>query len=282
MKLQENPTALVDGDIICYKCAFACQKSIKLIEKDGSLVDSVFYYSQFHGYHLIDAYMKRIKKDLSTNDLVVILSVDDKSLNYRTHVKGAEKEYKGNRKPRPFYYKHMRSYMINNYDATIHPQDEADDALGMLCYEDFNSKYDSDVHEDLKYIQCTIDKDSKQIPGYLYNLNSRTISFSGNFGYLSYSKKSGIDGRGFLFFCAQMLMGDTADNIVGIKGIGPKKAYSALHKFSSFSEAWRCVVIKYAEHGNDNKVLTANASLLWITHEKGRRLPHHVHIDELI
>ena len=225
MKLQDNPTALVDGDIICYKCAFACQKSIKVLEEDGSLVDSVFYFSQSYGQSLIDMYMDRIRTDLSTDDLVVILSVDDKTLNYRTHVKGAAKEYKGNRKPRPFYYKEMRDYMIDTYDATIHPEDEADDAIGMLCYADFVSKQEI---EDcfLRYISCTTDKDAKQFPGYLYNLTTRDITYSTHLGYLTYSKDKGIDGRGFLFFCAQMLMGDTADNIIGIKGIGPKLSYN--------------------------------------------------------
>lgn len=135
----------------------------------------------------------------------------------------------------------------------------------------------------LKYIGCTIDKDLDQFPGWLYNLTTGDITYSNNFGYLIYSEdRKQLKGRGFLFFCAQMMMGDVADNILGIKNVGPKKSYSLLKDCKSFTEAWNVVYKLYAHNGISELELKANAQLLWITHEKGRRLPHDVTLEHLV
>lgn len=138
MNLQDNPIALIDGDILVYKSAFSSQKALKLVLQSGDIEDYVFYYSKFFGCSLIDKYISKINEDLCPCKLLIYLSPEDKQLNYRTHVKGAFKEYKGNRKPRPFYYAEMRKYLVDIYGAEILNQDEADDAIGMLLYQDYN------------------------------------------------------------------------------------------------------------------------------------------------
>ena len=209
-----------------------------------------------------------------------MLSSSDNKSNYRSYVQHAAREYKKNRAERPYYYNHMRSYFINNYNAMVCNKDEADDAIGKLIYDDYNNALINDGK--ISVVSCSIDKDFKQFPGYLYNLKTRETNYSDFIGFLTYKKGSGIDGRGFLFFCAQMLMGDTADNIVGIHRVGQKKAYDALFDAKSYRDAWSRVVKMYREKGISDRQIRAHATLLWITHEEGRLLPHSHLVEHLL
>ena len=64
----------------------------------------------------------------------------------------------------------------------------------------------------------------------------------------------------------QMLMGDPADNVVGIPGIGPKTAEKILNKGEEMGSLRRCIVgHEYAKHFDDpEEMYTKNARLLFI------------------
>lgn len=73
-------------------------------------------------------------------------------------------------------------------------------------------------------------------------------------------------GRGTLFFWAQMLMGDTADNVKGIKSLqgklcGPAAAYNFLRSMEDESQAAQAVLDAYAEIKQDP---LAEAQCLWL------------------
>lgn len=279
MKLARNPIAVLDADVIVYKCAHVCQKDLPLVLDDGRVERTKFYFPQTLGYSLIDAIVDSVHSSVNPRELRVILSNTDKEKNYRTHIKHAARVYKGKRKARPFFYHHMRSYIINNYSALIATKDEADDYIGRMVYSDY--QHAIATGDDAQVISCSIDKDFKQFPGYYFDMDKKQTTYSDYFGHLTFSKEHSIDGRGFLFFCAQMLMGDTADNILGVYGVGPKKAYDVLHDADSYGEAWKRVIKKYKEKEISDDEIQANASLLWITHEEHRLLPHTSSIQEL-
>jgi 5'-3' exonuclease len=84
---------------------------------------------------------------------------------------------------------------------------EADDIVSIWAQEAF------DAGE--SYVIAHIDKDIDMVPGWHYGFNKKVTYF--------------IDGdTGHYKMCIQMLTGDSTDHIMGIKGIGPKKAEKIL------------------------------------------------------
>lgn len=281
MKLSDHPILLNDADIPAYSSATLCEKDLKVMEADGSIEDHKFYFSETHGQKLIDHYMDKLHDKLNPCSIISILSSADKGVNYRYKVKHAAKEYKATRKPRPYYHGHMRNYFVNRYMARVYEFGEADDKIGMIAYKAYIDAVGSGTGI-FRYCIVSTDKDFNQFPGPLFNPVTGRLTFSDMFGYLSLVNNYTLLGRGFKFFCAQMLMGDTADNILGVRNIGPKKCYKYLRGTSTYKGAWKKVVDVYKDKGVSMDELKANASLLWITHEEGRRLPHHYLIEELL
>lgn len=127
------------------------------------------------------------------------------------------KEYQGNRKSRikPEYLDAIRAYMGESLPCKVALDREADD---LLCQAMYWAR-DNDCPE--LHILCSRDKDLNMAPGYYWDYrDEQLMALDGEtFGYieLDRSKKSPkIVGRGTKFFWAQCLMGDAADNILGL------------------------------------------------------------------
>ena len=111
--------------------------------------------------------------------------------------------YKANRsnKPKPKHLPALREHLVSKWKAEIAEGMEADDYLAIDQTEDS--------------IICTIDKDLLQVPGKHYNFvkkEFRTIE----------------DFEGLVQFYTQFLVGDKADNIIGIDRMGPIKSEAYL------------------------------------------------------
>ncbi len=182
---------LVDADILVYRCGFAADSQVK---KDGGDPESD-YLSFALGN--VKSVMKEVEAIFDQRDVRTFLSG---SGNFREQV-ATIKGYKANRDTthKPKYYREIKDYLINVWDAEVIEGMEADDALAMAQWE----------AKDRSTVIVSIDKDLDQVPGHHYN-------FVKNLYY--YVNKSTAD----LFFFKQMLIGDTSDNIPGIKGVGPK------------------------------------------------------------
>lgn len=118
------------------------------------------------------------------------------------------KEYKGNRKllEKPSYFKLLFEYLKDEFNFKVMPQTEADD-LCISTYMKYKDTYNC--------IISSPDKDLKQIEGTFYNPKTYKIE------YISQEQAD-------YNFYYQMLVGDTADNIVGVPGIGKVKAAAIL------------------------------------------------------
>ena len=68
-----------------------------------------------------------------------------------------------------------------------------------------------------------------------------------------------------MFFYEQILTGDRADNIVGLKGIGPVKAKRILADCDKEQDLWDAVVTAY---DGDEERVTENARLLWLRRQR--------------
>jgi len=113
--------------------------------------------------------------------------------------------YKGNRDKadKPTNLGFMYNY-LKELEQTVmsEPGDEADDAISIMAYGYVNPK---------DCVIASLDKDMHTIPGYHYNWRTRTTSFITN-------KVANLN------FYRQCLTGDSVDNIIGIPGIGKKRA----------------------------------------------------------
>lgn len=131
-------TALVDGDILVYRVAWASENEPEGIAR--ARLDELF---------------DRIMLGTSAEKALVFLTSDDQS-NFRFKL---FPDYKANRKdkPKPQHYKFLREYLKDHYLATEVFNQEADDAIGIAAGHEKDS------------IICTIDKDLDCIPGWHFN-----------------------------------------------------------------------------------------------------------------
>jgi DNA polymerase-1 len=125
---------------------------------------------------------------------------------------------------------------------------EADDALAMAQCAEF---FCDENYESGDSIIVTIDKDLQMIPGKHYNFVKDTETY--------------VDPRdGLRFFWEQLLIGDKADNIIGIAGIGPIKAQRALQNATTEDKMFEVVRSIY----QDDERLLMNARCLWMCREE--------------
>jgi 5'-3' exonuclease len=225
--------ALIDGDIVVYRSAFAAEHTIyTLHDTHGSddpskatvigKFESAKAYKEYVADNELTSYavsrerevepvenvlysikhtIKSICKELNTKDYAVYLS---KGECYR-HKMASLSKYKGNRDdtPRPVHYAAAREYLLKYFDAEVFESIEADDALALYQTEDT--------------CICSIDKDLLQIEGRHYNWVK--------------GEKSLVKPRAALCrLWEQVLTGDGTDNIPGIKGMGPATAKKLIAK----------------------------------------------------
>lgn len=130
---------------------------------------------------------------------------------FRSYV-AFDKQYKGNRKYIDTYPKEaedkisVMKYIQERYPTLIYSDLEADDVVSMLQCEDT--------------FVFSRDKDLLQIPGTHYNIKEEK--------FVEVSKQ-----EAFRFLMTQMLIGDSVDNIGGIKSIGIKRADVLLTKYDT-------------------------------------------------
>ena len=189
---------LLDGDIITFRAAFSAEDEP-------------------------EAWIACGRADAMIEEMVMMLggSLDDVEVwlsgptNFRYDV---FPEYKANRitAKRPKYEKEVKDYLVRKWDALWSVGCEADDMLGvrqMQINEEWMPRFDA--RHDIHSIICTIDKDLDQIPGWHYN-------------FVKKEKYNVSPEEATRFFYYQCLVGDTADGIKGVPGIGPVKAKKLL------------------------------------------------------
>lgn len=209
--------AVIDGDSICYICSKDnIEDSISSVK---SLINTILDMTQADGYHMFISKGKYFRHEVNP-------------------------DYKSGRKASKLnYLRTLRTFLEEEYGAVSVPKVEADDLVSFVCYNKNSSittpVSDIDAYE---YIICSIDKDvKKQIEGKHFDYKKQ------EFGETSYDDA-------YKFLWKQTLMGDSTDSIVGIPGIGDKKADAILKdvprheiKFKVYSEYVKYYSAKPAE-----------------------------------
>lgn len=196
--------------------------------------------------------------------------------NFRDEI-ATLKPYKGTRKTeKPFHFKNLTAYILSHYDVVVAEGMEADD---LMCIDQTIS-----LRKGLfDTVICTRDKDLRQCPGMHFGWecgNQAGFPFSkvDELGWVKEHRKVDKEGReyvsklsgvGLKFFYAQLLMGDTVDNIPGLPGCGPAKAYEGVATASSEEELHdKAYQLYYERYGEDAKErMLEQGRLCWMVRE---------------
>ena len=177
--------------------------------------------------------------------------------NYRESVVD---DYKANRRgtDRPTHYAAIKEYMIDTLGAQLIEGEEADDALG----------YNAVLHG---HGIATLDKDLDGVPGVHYNWKKRSVY---------YVSPEDADR----FFYAQLLTGDSTDNIRGLFKRTGVKAMAAtkepleymddpVEMYAHVKQVYMDAIEKKrmsSDEADVDRWLDEQGKLLWIRREEGQ------------
>ena len=214
---------LIDGMALIYRAYYALIKN-PLTSSTGLNTSAI--------YGFINSLIKLIKEEKPDYISIVL---DSKAKTFR-HLR--YDLYKANRKPMPEDLSEQLPFLydiFNDLNIPVYKMDgyEADDIIGTI------TKYLSKKNID-SYIYSG-DKDLMQ----LINDNTFLYSPGNNFKPTKIYKnddvydKYGVSPREFIDYLA--LLGDTSDNIPGVKGIGSKTAAKLINNFKSIENIYTSI-----------------------------------------
>ena len=210
---------LVDADYIVYKSCAGAETEIDWGD-DVILVTSKFS----EAYSNVLRELTKIKNEFIWDTPELILFFSD-SKNFRKKIFGA---YKGHRnRKKPCGYRRVINELSKDHEVIKLPELEADDAMGIYATEHPGN------------IIVSPDKDMRQIPGRLYNMDEMiTVTPT----------------EGAKWHLIQTLAGDQTDGYSGVPGIGIKRAVSL---FDEHGYNWQTVIKAFKD-----KELTEDDALM--------------------
>ena len=272
---QKKPkrVVLVDADILVFRTSAICEvrtvdvkhnksgrvKSFKnktafkdfLKEKDFVYVDSDYTITERQTLNedlsykfLLDNQIKSLKETLWPDEIRFLISGDN---NFR-YVLPLPSKYKANRDIllKPLVRQECKDYLIGKHKARVIHNQEVDDAVIWMGYEELDKGHE--------VIIITNDKDANAYSNlhlYNYTLEKPEIIKIPELGSLWIDDKGKVRGLGFLWYCQQLLVGDSTDNfkpveLAGIK-YGEKSAYESLKDCESEQEALQVCISQFMQ-----------------------------------
>ena len=213
---------LIDADYIVYKSCAAAESEVDWGD------DVIMVVSKFsEALANVKRELKKIETAFfDTTDTILFFS---DSVNFRKSILDS---YKGHRnRKKPCGYRRVIEHLKTEYEVIRMDTLEADDAMGIYA-----TLYPDNVI-------CSPDKDMRQIPGKLYDLDTIT-------------EVTPEEGKKWHYI--QTLAGDQTDGYSGVPGIGIKRAVSM---FEQDGYTWKTIVKAFAEKGLDEDVALQNARL---------------------
>ena len=213
---------LIDADYIVYKCCASCETEIDFGD------DVIVVTSQFsEAMKCVERDLKRIRDNFFDSEDMILFFSDSK--NFRKEICP---DYKGHRnRKKPCGYKRVINELGNRYETIKLPTLEADDAMGIYATD-----YPGNII-------CSPDKDMKQIPGMVYNMDETIVV---------------TPEEGMRWHYIQALAGDQTDGYSGVPGIGIKRAVAL---FEEKGYNWKTIKGAFAEKDLGEDVALMNARL---------------------
>ena len=192
---------LIDGDIIAYRIAWACDEEA----------------SSDYATTSCDTFVSNLLLTYQGMTTGYQLYLTGKG-NFR-HDYAVTAPYKGNRKsrPPPKYLQDIRQHLIEKWSAMVVEGEEADDAIAI----------DATTLGDYA-VMASIDKDFDQIPGIHYD-------------FIKDEEYYVDEVDGLKFFYQQIITGDAIDNIIGVDGIGKQGAEDLIQGCRNEMDMWDIV-----------------------------------------
>jgi DNA polymerase I len=214
---------LVDADYIVYKCCAGAEDEINFGD-DVIVVVSKFSDAMAN----VQRELTKIKNHFMWDTPELVLFFSD-SKNFRKKI---YPDYKGHRnRKKPCGYRRVISALKETYEVIKLPELEADDAMGIYATANPGN------------IIVSPDKDMRQIPGKLFNLDE-VVEITPE--------------EGMKWHYIQTLAGDQTDGYSGVPGIGIKRAVAL---FEEHGYTWDTVVKAFADKDLDEEVALTNARL---------------------
>ena len=213
---------LIDADFIVYKSCAAAETEIDWGD------DTILVTSKFSdAFNATERELTKLRNKFGSFTSLILFFSD--STNFRKKILP---DYKGHRnRKKPCGYKRVINKLKEAYEVIIMPTLEADDSMGVYSTQNPGN------------IIVSPDKDMKQIPGELYNLDERfTVTPEG----------------GAAWHLIQSISGDQTDGYGGVPGIGVKRAESL---FKEKGYTWKAVVEAFAERDLSEEEALVNARL---------------------
>jgi len=213
---------LIDADFIVYKSCAAAETEIDWGD------DTILVTSRFSdAYNATKRELTKLKNKFGSFTSMILFFSD--STNFRKKILP---DYKGHRnRKKPCGYKRVINALKEEYEVILMPTLEADDSMGIYATNNPGN------------IIVSPDKDMKQIPGELYNMEE---TFTVN-------KEDGAK-----WHLIQSLSGDQTDGYSGVPGIGVKRA-EALFEEKGYS--WKTVVKAFEDRDLSEEDALVNARL---------------------
>lgn len=285
----EDSIVIIDGDWLAFLVSSALEKkSVKVYDENHVFVkeyknrtkykeDKKNYNPNFviedsqslpSNYKATMAFLfkKQIQGFLSATNCKDYLLALGGPTNFRNDL-NLPRPYKGSRKDaiKPISLYEVRDFAAQNFNCIFSEGEEADDLL---------SKYQFTSYKDRtkRYVACTLDKDARGTPGYLYNPNENRMMFIEGLGFLSRNPKETASGskiykfygEGRKWFYSQLLTGDKADDyypcdiykqITDNPSKSPiitdLKCFNLLKDCESDRECWKVIVDVYKDWYKD-------------------------------
>ncbi len=198
---------IVDGDVLVYRAAFATQD--KPPQEAEDVIDQIMDY----------VIAKTVVFPHGSNFYCWLTGRG----NFRYDIAKTQ-EYKGNRRDtvKPSHYNHVRDYLQEKWGAQVTEGCEADDAISIEAY---SGPLDTTVI-------VSVDKDFDTVPCWRFNFTKDE--------FIKNTPESALR-----FFYEQVLTGDRVDAILGIYGVGPKKAQKILVDSTDEQEMFQKCVDAY-------------------------------------
>ena len=194
---------LIDADFIVYKSCAAAETELDFGD------DVIVVTSKFSdAYNATKRELTKLRDKFGSLTDIILFFSDTK--NFRKEV---FPDYKGHRnRKKPCGYKRVVNQLKTEFEVIIMPHLEADDSMGI-----YSTQHPGNII-------VSPDKDMKQIPGQLYNLDE-TFTISPE--------------EGAKWHLIQSISGDSTDGYSGVPGIGVKRAETL---FNKEGYSWKTVV----------------------------------------
>lgn len=238
--------ALIDADVLLYECSAVAE-----YPKDEPMKSFDFVMEVFNSR--VAEILQRTEADSYS------LYVTGEG-NFRFDV-AKTKPYKGNRKQdKPYHYLNLKTCVLGMPESILVEGMEADDAMSIDQTDDT--------------IICTRDKDLRMVEGNHFGWESGLQGQYGpryidKHGFLELTERKQLKGGGDMFFYSQMLTGDSVDNIPGLRGCGPAKAYKVLKDCKNEEELFEATQWEYEAQLKDDwqEYMLEQGQLLWMIRE---------------